>query len=149
MAMTDPVAVYTASSNAEAHLLCNALTSSGVEAAVVEDVSLAGVWLGGLNSDIHKPKIMVARADADRVVPLIEAYERRAAERRAERENGPPVEVVCEECGHTATFPAAQNGTVQNCPACYAHVDVGDQVPFEGWDEVPPEDEAGEQRDDG
>ena len=39
-------------------------------------------------------------------------------------------------------FPAAQKGTVQNCPHCKAYVDVGDDAGLEGWDEVPGEDEA-------
>ena len=50
------------------------------------------------------------------------------------------MEVVCEECGQTSSFPATQQGSLQDCPHCGASVDVGEAA-FEGWDEVPGEDE--------
>lgn len=141
MALGDPVMAYTAGSNVEAHLVCGLLHDAGIEAVVVEDVSQAGVWVGGLNTDMHKPQVWVERADIDRVGPLVAEYERRSAERWvAERSvAGEPVAVVCEGCGRQSEFPAAQRGTVQNCPHCRAYVDVGDDIGFDGWDEVPGE----------
>jgi hypothetical protein len=43
------------------------------------------------------------------------------------------VEVVCEECGCRASFPAQERGTVQECPKCGAYVDVGGEDVPEDW----------------
>lgn len=130
MALRDPIAVYNAASNTEAHLVRQALASADVEAHVTEDVSQVGVWLGGLVPEIHKPQVWVERADAERAKPILEAYERTAAERRAARardaDSEPPIEVVCEDCGKTTTFSAALRGSVEQCASCGAYVDIGE-----------------------
>ena len=144
MALRDPFAAYNAGSNVEAHLVCGLLQDAGIPAMVIEDVSQVGVWLGGMVAEIHKPQVWIERADIERARPVLTDYERRNAERsaaeRTGREAGPPVEVVCEECGKRSEFPAAQKGTTQNCPHCRAYVDVGDDVGFDGWDETGGED---------
>jgi hypothetical protein len=146
MALRDPFAAYNAGSNVEAHMVCGLLQDAGIEATVIEDVSQVGVWVGGTVAEIHKPQVWIERDDIERARPILTDYERRNAERRAaergEGEAGPPIEVVCEECGKRSEFPAAQKGTVKNCPHCRAYIDVGDEVGFEGWDEAPGEDEV-------
>ncbi len=139
MALRDPFAAYNAGDNIEAHLVCTMLNDAGIAAVVIEDISQAGGWLGGWIAEIHKPQVWIERADIERVKPLLDEYEHRAAERRKTESDGEPIEVTCEECGETSEFPATQKGSVQSCPHCGAYVDVGDEVPFEGWDEVPPE----------
>lgn len=141
MTLRDPFAAYTAISNIEAHLICQLLQTAGIPAAAIEDVSQVGTWMGGTLAGIHNPTVWIERADADRAKPVLIEYEERAAERRAieqgEQEAGPPIEVICDECGKQSEFSAALQGTVQNCPFCRAYVDVGDEVGFEGWDEEP------------
>lgn len=145
MALRDPFAAYNAGSNLEAHLVCELLQHAGIEAMVVEDVSNVGLTLIGPIAEIHKPQVWIERADIERARPVLTDYERRNAERRAaesgQHRGGPQIEVVCEECGKRSEFPAALEGSVQNCPHCRAFVDVGDDVDFEGWDEVPGEDD--------
>ncbi len=135
MALRDPFAAYNAASNTEAHLVCNLLLAAGVEAMVIEDVSQVGAWFGGNVAEIHKPQVWVERADAGRAKPVLDDFERRAAERA-----GGPVEVTCIECGKPSTFPASQAGSVQDCPHCGAYVDVGDDDEIQGWDEAPGDD---------
>lgn len=149
MALRDPFAAYNAGSNIEAHLVCGLLVDAGIEAVVIEDVSQVGVWVGGTIGELHKPQVWIERADIEPARTVLTEYERRAAERRAaERDTagsaGPPVKVVCEECGKASEFPAAQRGTVQSCPHCRAYVDVGDEVGFEGWDDTRGEDQPGD-----
>lgn len=45
------------------------------------------------------------------------------------------VQVTCEECGKASSFPAAQRGTVQDCPHCGASVDVEADVFSGEWSE--------------
>ncbi len=150
MALRDPISAYNASSNVEAHMVCALLLDAGIEAVVVEETPQAGAWgwVGPL-SEMHKPQVWIERADIVRAGPILTDYEKRLAERRAadqgaSGEAGPPIEVVCEECGKRSEFPAAQKGSDQNCPHCRAYVDVGDDVGFEGWDAAPDEASPGD-----
>jgi hypothetical protein len=131
MAFQDPVAVYNAGNNMQALFLRDALIAADVEAFVIEDVSQVGTWVGGLIPEIHKPQVWVERADIDRAKPVIDDFERRSNELRdasAEREAlGSVIEVVCEECGESASFPVAQRASVQECPHCGAYLDVEDE----------------------
>ena len=63
MALNSPVAASTPASNFEAQLICHMLNQSGIEAHYIEDLSLAGLWIGGTIPGIHKPNIWVERAD--------------------------------------------------------------------------------------
>lgn len=148
MALKDPVAVYDAASQAEAHLLRDALIAAGVEAHVTEDASQAeGRWVGGFVPESHRPQVWVERANVERVKPLLDEYDRRRAEQEDRKEavaEGPPVEAVCDECGKTSSFPASQRGSVQECPHCHAYMDVGgDDFPDE-WKEGAAEEESEE-----
>ena len=128
MGLRDPVAVYNAATNMDAQMVRNALLATGVEAHVTEDLSRAGTWVGGVISEIHKPQVWVDRCDIERAKPVLEEYERRALELQAastdEAAAGEAIEVVCEECGESSTFPVAQRGSVQECPHCNAYLDV-------------------------
>ena len=125
------MAVYTAGTNLEAHVIANMLNDNGVPAFAVEDQSGATLWMFGTIGQIHRPKIWVDKSAATEARQLILDFE----ERRRERKNrGPGTEeipVQCEKCGQTTMFPDTQNGTVQNCPSCDAYVDVGSL----DWDE--------------
>ena len=143
MALRDPVAIYDAASNLQAHLVCDGLIAAGVEAFVVEDVSQVGAWVGGLVPGLHKPQVWVDRADVPRAEPLLVTFEERAARLRDQPAQGaaaePPIEAVCEECDGRTSFPAAQRGSVQQCPHCGAFVDVGESELPDGWEEPESE----------
>ena len=140
MALRDPVAVYNAANNTEAHLVRNVLLSSGVEAFVTEDVSQVGTWMFGLIPELHKPQVWVERTDVERAKPILEDYDRRAARLRdadasdAARAES-PIEVACEACGQRTRFSAIQRGSVQECPHCGAYLDVvDDNASEDGFD---------------
>jgi hypothetical protein len=150
MALRDPIAAYNAANNVEAHLVRNALIHSGVEAFVTEDVSQVGTWMLGLIPEIHKPQVWIERADIERAKPILEEYERRAAELRDagiqdEAPAEPEVQVVCEKCGQCSAFPAVQRGSVQQCQHCGAYVDVGSEIGSEEWPGSEGEADAAEE----
>ena len=58
MPLRDPFAAYNAANNMEAHFVCELLLAAGIEAVVVEDLSLAGGWIGGWMPEIHKPQVV-------------------------------------------------------------------------------------------
>lgn len=136
MPLSDPVAVYNAANNWEAHVICNLLNDAGIEASVTEDVSPVGVFVFGLISEIHKPQVWAERSEIGRVKPILDQYEQRQREQQSvDAEKAAPgeatVEAACEECGRRSRFPAAQNGSVQDCPHCGAFMDVGEMPEFE------------------
>lgn len=138
MALRDPVAVYNAANNVEAHLVRNALETNGVEAHVTEDVSQVGTWMFGLMPEIHKPQVWVERQDIERVKPILDEYEQRAAQLRRNGTGGElssqeRIEAVCEECGETNLFPPEQNGSVQQCRHCRGFLDVGAEEDAGEW----------------
>ena len=53
MALRDRVAVYNAANNIEALFVRDGLIAAGVEAFVIEDLSIVGGWVGGLIPEIH------------------------------------------------------------------------------------------------
>jgi len=139
MALSDPISAYNAASNIEAHLVRQMLEEAGIEAHVVEDTSVVGLWFGGALPEIHKPQVWIERADAERSAPVLAAYEDEAERRRREFAEGDPVVVTCEACGAAEMFPAHQIDSVQSCPACGAFVDVVDEIPWA--DESAPQEQ--------
>lgn len=129
MALSEPVAVCSATTNAEAQIRCHILGQSGIEAHPVEDNSLAGLWIGGTVPHIHTPKVWISKADVERAVPILENYDKTRFERDGKIARGTPdqtiVEATCEECGGSSTFWARVMGTVQECPHCGKFMDVG------------------------
>ena len=151
MALQDPVAVYNAATNLNAHLLKLRLVAAGVEAFVSEDFSTVGLWLFGTLPEIHKPQVWVSKSDVERARPILVQHEDESAERhratgQSASDAGPAIEVVCDECQTKSIFPASQRGTIQDCPACGEYLDVGEideQDPY--WlasDEEAEQDEA-------
>jgi Putative prokaryotic signal transducing protein len=139
MALSDPVAVYNAANNLQAVFVRDALIAAGIEAFVIEDISQVGTWVGGLIPELHKPRVWVERCDIERAKPVLDEYERRTNELRGVgREGGTTklvIEVICEDCSRPTSFPATQEGSVQQCPHCGAYVDVGEGDVPEGWED--------------
>ena len=68
MALRDPVAVFNADTNVEAHCVRTLLVDAGIGAFVVEDVSYVGTCTLGTLPEINKPQVWVERADAEKGV---------------------------------------------------------------------------------
>jgi Putative prokaryotic signal transducing protein len=137
----DPKCVYVeGESVARANLVVGWLAARGIAAEVMNEMTLGGfegltailpqkLSLRGVEVWVKDP------ADADRARQLLAD---RDAEMQAKANREGTVQADCEECGRTATFPAAEQGTIQDCPHCGATMDVPD--PDEEWDVDEPED---------
>jgi hypothetical protein len=55
------------------------------------------------------------------------------------------VTAVCEDCGKSSEWPAAEMGKTQTCPHCNSYMDVPD--PDENWDDVDFSGAGGEDKD--
>lgn len=124
-ALANPALAYTANGNLEAHSVVTWLESNGVRAHAVEDNSGVSLFAFGTISQFHKPQIFVDKEDLERAGDLLRQFETQRHARRRELDDAPPITSECEECGASSEFPAAQNGTTQNCPKCHAFMDVG------------------------
>lgn len=135
MDLKNPIAVYNARTNLEAHVITMFLIEAGIDAQATEDHSLVGLWMFGTLPEIHKPQVWVSGADAERARQLLVEHEDRLAERlqgESEGASTAPIDIVCEECQQATSFPPALRGTIQDCPHCGAYVDV---EPSDGDDE--------------
>jgi hypothetical protein len=148
MALSNPIAVSTSASNLEAQLICHMLNKSGIEAHVMEDLSLAGLWIGGTVPGIHNPKIYVDKPNAQQAEALIREFEQAQNEQRNPAAGvdltKTTINEVCEECGRVNAFPGNVSGTVQNCLYCGQYMDVGELEEFDDWS-----DEADDPRESG
>lgn len=144
MELQDPVVLYTAASNIEAHEIADMLQMQGIPAHVVEDNSPQSMWLGGLNTAIHKPRVWVSQADKEVALNHMREYDARLRLRdSANRARVDPLQTVvfstCDRCGQEVEFPVAQSGTVQSCPHCASYMDVDPDPEFSDWDVGEPE----------
>ncbi|MCC7422190.1 MAG: DUF2007 domain-containing protein [Planctomycetaceae bacterium] len=124
MELRDPIVAYVAASNVELEVLVAIFEEAGIPVHGNPDNSPVGAWVGGLIPEIHRPKLMVEREDAERAGRLLADYEARNAERRNRPKTGESIGVVCDKCGEEAGFDASLEGSVQNCPKCGAFLDV-------------------------
>ncbi|GAA4445650.1 hypothetical protein [Novipirellula rosea] len=123
--LTAPTIAYTANGNIEAHSVVTWLESNGIRAYAVEDNSGVSLFAFGTSSQFHKPQVFVDKSDLASAGELLRQFEDERDRRRSELDNIPPIASECEDCGETSEFPAAQDGTTQNCPKCNAFMDVG------------------------
>jgi Putative prokaryotic signal transducing protein len=131
MGLANPVAVYTAAMNDEAHHLQTLLENAGIEAHVTEHLAVTGVSILGAQPEFLRPQVWVDRSQVEPARALLAEYEQNRRDvKRLESEAEPAretaIEVVCEECDEVNLFPPGLRGKVQNCRHCGAFVDVDD-----------------------
>ena len=144
MSYRDPKCVFVASNFGQANVVAGWLQGQGIPADVMNRETA-----GGLGSPLLAATtgVEVWVMDPAQTAEAIRLLGDHALELVTNKPTGPPLEVVCEECGQTSTFPAQQRGSVQNCPHCSAYLDVepadgtegtqGPTEPEEGEDEGP------------
>ena len=74
--LKDPVVVYSAADNLEAHLISTQLNDVGIAAYTVEDTSTAGVAALGLLHNIHRPQVFVDRDQQSAAADVIQQFHR-------------------------------------------------------------------------
>jgi hypothetical protein len=139
----DVKCVFVGSDMASAVVTASYLSSVGIPARVMDQMTLGGfegltawwpgVSLRGVEVWVDNP-VQIEEARRLLAEHKAELEQKRAAAPRTE-----PVEVVCEECGKTSTYPPKEYGTTQVCRHCGAYVDVGDIGP------VPEDEEFAEE----
>ena len=112
MALQNPVAVYTAASNAEAQLVRDLLVEAGIEAFAVEDTSPVGMYALGVVSQIHKPQVWVDRPSVEQARFIIVQYEKQPGALSEKRNKQ-----FCYECGEPVQIG------IPRCPACGGELD--------------------------
>jgi hypothetical protein len=137
MPYRDPKCVFVAGHIGQADIVAGWLEGHGIPAEVMNRETMGGL---GYPLSAATAGVEVWVTDPERAAEAIRLLGERALELVTQRPSGPPVEVVCEECGKTSTFPAEQRGSVQNCPHCSAYLDVEPADPTE-QSQGPGEDE--------
>lgn len=140
MELHDPVAIYTAASDLEAYEIVELLQGTDIPAQVIEDTNL----LDGLNPPVHAAQVWVASSDWERAITVIQGYEARAQQRHLASQvtvdlNAEWIDARCDKCGTVTRYAPIQKGTVENCPSCYAFMDIGNDVDFDDWNVIEAE----------
>jgi hypothetical protein len=122
------VEVYRAKNNLQARLLAQTLNEIGIQAQVQEGSypSSAVEPLVGIALWSDAPRILVFADQAELARQILLGWEEQKRQEEVRASEAPPIDVVCEKCGKTTSFPASQHGSVQNCAHCNAYVDVGE-----------------------
>jgi hypothetical protein len=131
MPYRDPKCVFVASNFGQANVVAGWLQGHGIPAEVMNRETMGGFYyplLAGVTG------VEVWVMDPEQTAEAIQLLGDHALELVTQKPTGPPVEVICEECGQTSTFPAQQRGSVQTCPYCSAYLDV---EPADGTDQSP------------
>lgn len=143
MELSQPTLVCTTPTNIMAHEVAQWLADQGVACQVIEGSNPLG---GAENA-----KIMVSATDHPRAVQALQSLQ----------QPPPPdtsvidvplrsewLDVKCERCGHEMRFPPIRKGEVENCPNCFAFIDIGSDVDYDDWnvlevegDEPPGDDD--------
>lgn len=146
MELDDPVTIYTAGSNLVAHQFAEALLASGIESQVIEDNVPMGVLEGGQNSTSHHPRVWISSTDLERAAVVVQAFEAEVHGRQILLGNQVQVDLraewidaTCEKCGTVTRFAPIHQGTVENCPNCFAFMDVGVEDEFDDWNVIDVE----------
>jgi hypothetical protein len=121
MPYRDPKCVFVASHFGQANIVASWLRGHGIPAEVMNRETTGGLGYP-LAAGLAGVEVWVM--DPAQVAEAIRLLGDHALELITQKPTGPPLEVVCEECGQTSTFPAEQRGSVQNCPHCSAYLDV-------------------------
>ena len=135
----DPKCVHVADSVATANLIVSWLSDHDIAAEVAREQSQGGIegltgWTAGASENGIEVRVTHPE-HAEKARQLLAAHEEQlSAERVARAALTGTVSAECEECGKTTEFPAAQQGSVQECPHCLKWIDVPD--PNDNWDEA-------------
>lgn len=145
----DPRCVFVANTMAAAVVTAAWLTEQGIAAEVMDLMTLGGLegltaWAPGISARGLEVWVLDP-TKAPEARRLLAEHAAAQARRVEEAKEGSDLEVVCEECGQTSVSPAAQRGTVQDCPHCGEYLDV--EVPGNpsGIAQPAPEDSDSEE----
>ncbi len=128
----DPKCVFVADSPGMAEVVVLFLGGNNIEAQVMDPETLGGflgltplsstgISANGIEVWVHE------QANAERARELIAQREDVLKEKAAKAATRTgTVKAECDECGKTSEFPAAEAGSVQDCPHCGEYMDVPD-----------------------
>ncbi len=118
----EPVMIKRTNTAEEADIIVAWLAEQGIE-ATVHDHDNPGVIAFGV-TDTEGIEIFVADPEiATRAMELLEEHDQ-VLGGDIPADSGEMVEVQCEECGHSNSYPVDLRGSVQECAECDAFVDI-------------------------
>ena len=106
MEFKQPVMLYTASTNVEAHVIVEMLHANGIPAHAVEDQSGVSLWMFGTISQFHQPNVWVDKSTAEKATQLVHRFEEDKRGRENPSVGTGEIHIKCEECGNIDSFTA-------------------------------------------
>ena len=121
MLYRDPKCVFVANDVGQANVVAAWLQGQDISAEVMNQATLGGLISPMLTGATGFEVWVHDLAQVPEAIRLLGDH---AIAQVAKKPAGPPLDVVCEECGKSSTFPGNQRGSVQVCPHCGAYLDV-------------------------
>lgn len=103
-----PARLLIANSNVEAHAIAIQLRNAGINAAVIEDNSLAGYFALGMLDNLHRPQVIVDCSQLEQARAFIQ------------EDSSHPVEAYCYHCGSPVAYAGRES---VRCTACGGDVE--------------------------
>ena len=127
MLYRDPKCVFVANDFGQADVVAAWLQGQGIDAEVMNQATMGGFLSPLLVRSATGVEVWVVDSAqaADAIRLLADQEMALIANKTLKEQTGPPLVVVCEECGKTQHFSGPrERGTVQNCTHCAAYLDV-------------------------
>ena len=137
MPYRDPRCVFVAEKIGEADVVATWLGQHDIKAEVMDRNTRGGfeglsmVTPNGVSSRGIEVWVIDPEQVPQAIQMLAEQEMQRTTRDAAQEASGEPIDVTCEDCGTTTTFPPTQRGSVQDCPNCAAYLDVGEEEELE------------------
>lgn len=136
MTLSVPTLVCTTPTNILAHEVAEWLTNAGISCQVIEGSNPVG---GPENA-----QVMVSANDHAQAVQLLQSLQQPQPQPSSVVEvplQSEWIDVRCERCGHQMRYPPIRKGEVENCPNCFAFIDIGTDVGYDDWNVLESEEE--------
>ncbi len=116
----NPICIRRTHTSEEADIIVAWLAEHGIEAHVSDPENPGVMAFGATDTE----GIAVCVADEDVAVQAKAKLAEHDREVERAHRSDAPIQINCDECGAPATFPPDAAGTVQQCDACRAYIDV-------------------------
>lgn len=120
--------VYRASSVEQADIVAAWLEEQGIS-AFVKNRHMAGNYVSLAVAPKGVEVCVLDDKQAEQARELLTEHDR-GLQARQKATHQKVVPMLCTECGRQVEFPGELFGTVQSCPSCGRHIDVGEEPRF-------------------
>lgn len=121
--------VFVADTLGHAEVVALWLCSHDLPARVMDTATLGGLegltWMSKSGTSSRGIEVWVENPQMiQQAMLLLQEHSAELANKTSGQASATDIDVVCEDCNWTGSFPGSERGTVQNCARCGAYLDI-------------------------